>query len=1296
MNAPQPHTLRPLALRFALHGSRLIEASAGTGKTFTISALYLRLVLGHGGEAAFHRELLPPEILVVTFTEAATRELRDRIRARLVEAARVFRGELLGDDLLKEFKRDFAEDLWSACARRLDIAAQWMDEAAVSTIHGWCQRMLREHAFDSGSLFTQTLETDHSELKALVVRDYWRQQCYPLNNEALDWVIEHWKTPDTLLKAIQPLLNNTGLATAKATLSLAQLLEENLQQKAHALAALKAPWVIWLDEIDRILHTGIAQKAVHGKWLQAKRTDDWLAKIRDWRDGDAVELDLTDAAWARLCSAGIVEAWKMGDAPHHGAFVAMDTLREQLEGLDAPFEAARRHAGVWVSQRFDEEKRRRAEMGFDDMLSRLYEALHGENGDRLAQVIRTQFPVAMIDEFQDTDPQQYRIFDRIYQLTELKHAESESGDANLLSTEQTATTGLFLIGDPKQAIYAFRGADIHTYLSAKHATHGRHESLDTNFRSSRSMVNAVNRLFLLAEQRQAGEGESGQGAFLFRDGSDNPLPFMPVQAKGRAEHWCVRRTSDAALIPQPALTFWQAEQDEPLSGGAYRAQMAASAASEITELLNLGQHNRAGFKDGEQLTPVKPSDIAVLVRNFTEAQAIRTELAALGVRSVYLSDKDSIFNSQEALDLMLWLRACAEPEQDRLLRAALASRTLGLTLYELEQLNQDERNWERRVMQFRDYRSRWRRQGVLPMLHQLLHDFGLPSRLVQRSDGERALTNILHLAELLQQAAANLDGEQALTRYLSERVLGEGDTNDEQVLRLESDAALVRVVTIHKAKGLEYPLVFLPFICAFRDTKSNEPVKVHDGDHNQLVLSPNAAQLEQADQARLAEDLRLLYVALTRSRHACWLGMADLKGRSKGSILHRSAIGHLLGGGAVLTRSSDLTDWLSPLAEVDVEANEIVQVTAPEPSGLKLQDLSEIQAEPVWRKPQRRAAEHWWIASYSALRTGAINQEKAAHLKPEHLKPEDLKPEHRYEDLSPENAAAASIADDEQETVLMPAATSLVDASLHGFPRGPNPGTFLHGLLELAAAESFNGESLALTEQIARRCELRGLNDWAEPLTVWLGQLLRTPLAGTGLLSGSGLNESEPAPPQLPVCLNALTTYQPELEFWLEASQVNVRVLDSLVQKAVLPHIVRAELLPDTLNGMFKGFIDLVFEYQGRYFVVDYKSNWLGAADEDYTQTAMIEQIVKHRYDLQYVLYLLALHRQLKLRLPDYDYDLHMGGAIYWFIRHPQGQYFERPPKALIESLDDLFNGEFDNKSNGELADGSNEEQAHV
>jgi len=1207
---------RPLALRFPLHGSRLIEASAGTGKTFTISALYLRLVLGHGGEQAFARELLPPEILVVTFTDAATRELRDRIRARLVEAARVFREEAEGDDLLRQLRADFPPERWPACACRLDIAAQWMDEAAVSTIHGWCQRMLREHAFDSGSLFTLTLETDHSELLAQVTRDYWRLHCYPLQGDALSWVMNRWGHPDNLLRSVRPLF---GERAAAGETSLATLLDAALQEQARALKALKEGWCEWADEIRQLLDQAVADKVVDGRKIQARYYQNWCEKLRHWSLGDEAALDL-GTGFTRLTPEGLAECWKQGSPPRHPALEAMCELPRRLKQLAGPDEAARRHAAAWICQRFEQEKRQRAEMGFDDMLTRLDAALQSDNGERLAQVIRTQFPVAMIDEFQDTDPLQYRIFDRIYAI------EDNRPDC-----------GLFLIGDPKQAIYAFRGADIHTYLRARRAMTGRLDDLDTNFRSSQPMVDAVNRLFQQAEARS-----EGQGAFLFREGADNPLPFSRVKARGREELWQVEGQTP------PALTLWQLPSAEPLANTFYRREMAARAASEITRLLVLGQQGEAGFAQAGELAPLKPSDIAVLVRDGSEAQAIRGELARRGVRSVYLSDKDSVLASQEARDLLLWLRACAEPDVDRCLRAALASRSLGLELAELEQLNQDERVWERRVMQFRDYHQRWQRQGVLPMLRQLLHDFGLPQRLMQRSDGERALTNLLHLAELLQQAAAELDGEQALIRHLAALLAGEGAAAEEQVLRLESDAALVRVVTIHKSKGLEYPLVFLPFICSFRPAEGGRPLQLQDGDSRRLVLEPDEEDIERADRERLGEDLRLLYVALTRARHACWLGIADLKkGNAKASLLHRSALGYLLGGGQPLSASGLLASWLEPLEK----PGECLLRPAPEANDSSYREATLEQAEPSWPTPARRAAEHWWIASYSALRTGDSLESSIE----------------RFDDAAPENPAAQKAADDERESVPVVGPVGLA-GSLHLFPRGPNPGTFLHGLLEMAGRDGFAqvaSDPAALREQIARRCQRRGLDAWIEPLNSWLGSLLTTPLK----LEGDAR-----------VSLAELTVYQPELEFWFETQRVDVRQIDALVQRHVLPGVPRPALLPDRLNGMFKGFIDLVFEHQGRYYVVDYKSNWLGEGDAAYTDEAMQATVASHRYDLQYVLYLLALHRQLQLRLPDYDYERHVGGALYLFLRGSrapgQGIHRARPPRELIEALDALFKGQ--------------------
>jgi exodeoxyribonuclease V beta subunit len=1215
-----PHELSlelPLALRFPLHGSQLIEASAGTGKTFTISALYLRLVLGHGGDAGFARELLPPQILVVTFTDAATKELRDRIRTRLAEAARFFRDEIAApDSLIAELRSQFSADQWSACASRLDIAAQWMDEAAVSTIHSWCQRMLREHAFDSGSLFTQTLETDHSDLLSEVLRDYWRRFCYPMSGDALNWVRANWSSPSALLPRVRALF---GSDRSVATQEPAELIAASLLERREHLTSLKAPWAAWAAELLVICLDAVSSKAVDGRKMQERYFRPWFDKISTWASDDSLEqLDL-GTGFTRLTPDGFAEAWK-GEPPVHPALEAMLELKAAIDGLPTPDAAVIEHAAQWVGARFEEEKRRRAEMGFDDMLLRLDAALRGPGGERLATLIREQFPVALIDEFQDTDPVQYRIFDSIYQL------EDSSPD-----------TGLFLIGDPKQAIYAFRGADIFTYLRARKATTGRWHTLDTNFRSSDAMVEAVNHVFARAEQSPA-----GRGAFLFRDGESNPVPFASVKSQGRKEVFQVDGQ------PLPALNVWQLESEQPVAGATYRQQLAATCASQIVHLLNEGQQGRAGFaKPGEALRGVLPADIAILVRDGKEAQAVRGELSARGVRSVYLSDKDSVFAAQEAHDLLAWLKACAEPDSERTLRGALACITLNLSLSELEQLNQDELAWEARVMQFRGYRTIWRTQGVLPMLRRLLHDFHLPQTLISRNDGERILTNLLHLSELLQQAAAELDGEQALIRHLSEHLALSGQAGEEQILRLESDEQLVKVVTIHKSKGLEYPLVFLPFICSSKPVDGSRlPLHFHDADGNpQISLKPTEALIEQADNERLAEDLRLLYVALTRACHACWLGVTDLKrGAGGGSVLHRSALGYLLGGGAALSESTGLSIWLRELAQ-DCTAVNILALPAPTAETFSPPRNDATLLKP--RQPKRRAAENWWIASYSALRIGDSLSDG---------------------DESPDSPQAQKLFDDERLDPDAPREVLVSGGDIHRFPRGPNPGTFLHGLLEWAGREGFEvaaADPVKLEKAVGSRCNRRGWQGWIPTLTDWMQHLLSVPLA---------LGVGEPA-----VSLAQLTHYQIEMEFWFACHKVDVAKMDALVRRHTHIGMPRAAAEAASLNGMFKGFIDLTFEHQGRYYVADYKSNWLGPDDESYTEQAIVASMLDNRYDLQYVLYLLALHRQLKARLADYDYDRHMGGALYLYLRGNRaashGAYFTRPPRELIESLDLLFQG---------------------
>ena len=446
--------------------------------------------------------------------------------------------------------------------------------------------------------------------------------------------------------------------------------------------------------------------------------------------------------------------------------------------------------------------------------------------------------------------------------------------------------------------------------------------------------------------------------------------------------------------------------------------------------------------------------------------------------------------------------------------------------------------------------------------------------------------------------------------------------------------------------------MFLPFACAYRaEEGASLPLRYHD-DQGQLrrTFKPSAEELARADDERLAEDLRLLYVALTRARHACWVGVADLKrGRSKDSGFARSALGYLATGGEPLASSASVGAALTTL--IGAQPDTLI-LPLPEASPTRLPEAREAPVPLKALTARRAAREDWWIASYSALRIGTrlgeAREEGQLNL-----------------ELDLDTPAAQKLFDDDRlapDEARQPAGGE----DLHRFPRGPGPGTFLHSLLEWVGEEGFAAIQAAperLDDLIARRCQRRGWNHWIPILQSWLRQLLALPLPLPG-----GTQR-----------LGELARYQVEMEFWFATHGVDLERLDDLVRRGTQGGQARPVLEPGQLNGLFKGFIDLVFEHEGRYFVVDYKSNWLGAEAGAYTRAAMEAAVLAKRYDLQYVLYSLAVHRLLKARLPDYSYERHFGGALYLFLRgcDPAGHgvFVERPSAALIETLDLLFSG---------------------
>lgn len=1247
-----PSRERPVALDLPLQGSQLIEASAGTGKTFTIALLYVRLVLGHGqpdGDLSrtgngFCRPLVPPEILVVTFTEAASLELRDRIRERLVQATEAFRavdesdGLVEQDPLLAGLRADFALESWPRCAHSLQMAAEWMDDAAISTIHSWTQRMLKEHAFDSGRLFRQDVVKDLTQPTLEAVTDYWRSRVYPLSESQAAVMVALFRSPQGLHAQLRKLLQreDATLVFGGEPVSGADL-DGILARAADSGDALHAAEAgareAYRRSSDQVHDTLQRLRSVmNGTTFKGVNRDatfaDWLNELADWGAG---QRSLEEAPFVQKLARDRLKLKKGGVLPALALFDALQAWHEQQAArLQAQLElrpAVLADARGWVGQRLASQLESRAQMGFDDMIRGLARALDGggdgKSGETLARRIRTQFPVAMIDEFQDTDPLQYRIFQRIYNVG---HATQE--------------TALILIGDPKQAIYGFRGGDIHTYLAAREATRGCHHTLGTNFRSSEAMVNAVNQLFASAEDAYP------RAAFRFADPDNrdqNPLPFHSVDASGRRQQLLL----DAE--PAPALTGWLLTGDDNgcLDKKAYLRVAARHCANRIVGWLNQGDTQRAGFlaAEGDTLAPLKAGDIAVLVRDRKEAKAIREALSARGLASVYLSDRDSVFATAEARDLHHWLRAMASPEDPAILRIALATATLGHSLRWLDALQRDELAWEATQEDFMHYRELWQRRGVLPALRQLLHDFHVPESLLGRSEGERVLTNILHLAEWAQQASDSLDGDHALIRLLGEHIAEPG--SDEQVLRLESDADLIQVVTIFKSKGLEYPVVALPFLCTYREVEARYGSPLYHLQHQPVLELASKKDLaragfQRADDERLSEEIRLLYVALTRARYATFVGLAPLAvGAGSTTTLHKSALGYLLAGGEKIPDLQSLRACWQSHAERCAH----IHLEAGDSTDTRYEGSARPAAGKAARVPAHAPFQPWWIASYSALRyLGA--------------------------DDAPETAGA-EVGDEERGPEAVPRPQDEPQrpeaGTLHAFPRGPEPGTFLHGVLEDLANAGFDralGDE-GLLALIAERCRRRGWDIHIPALHHGLQAWLTTPLAQKG--------DSGPT-------LAHIQRYRAEPDFWFATSSASTGTVDRLLQAGLFPGAPRPPLGERRLNGLMKGFIDLLAQHEGRFYVIDWKSTWLGVDDSAYHAEAMRDALLEKRYDLQLAIYLVALHRHLRHTLGNaYDYERDVGGAMLVFLRgieaSSRGVVTVKPELSFIQALDDCLAG---------------------
>ncbi|BBN81977.1 RecBCD enzyme subunit RecB [Pseudoalteromonas sp. A25] len=1165
-------------------GSSLIEASAGTGKTYTITGLYLRCLLGLQVSEQPSAPLSVEQILVVTFTEAATQEIKERVRARILLARDTLLGQPCKDELVNSVLSQVDDPHYAFVL--LDAAAKSIDEAAIFTIHGFCQRMLKQHAFESNVAFNLEFVLDESELVLEAIKDHWRSFVYPLDRDTTQAIIEHYKSPQSLAKDVISALNKEQ-ATITPQLDLQTVLAARTQYQQQAQKFKQS--LLRSDFFSVLASSGLAKNKTPGRVANIDaliaycQNDDWYFEFGSAKHSFSI---WGEAALSN--PANYKKGAKLIEHPMLSEFDKMAQLHEQVStGLKI---AILQHSVVEVRRLLRAHKQQHGLISPDDLLRQLYEALKSEQGDVLVAKIAQLFPVAMIDEFQDTDPIQYGIFDTVY--------------------GRDGASALTMIGDPKQAIYGFRGADIFTYIYAKKQVEECNQyTLATNYRSATGVVAAVNAIF-----------SNHEHSFIF----NKAIPFISVTAHGKSED--SRFSSN--LLGNAALQFSVYKDDAPITSKS-KAQpvLAKHYANKIAQLLIEAQEGKALIGKNA----VQAGDICVLVRDRGEASIIKSALSSLAIPSVYLA-RDSIFSQPISLAILSFLEVLHGKYDEAALRGILVSPLFALDYQQVFQLRTNEQQWQSYLDQFSALQKLWYKQGAMAMLEQLLVQNKLQALWqAQGYNVERWLTDYRHLAELLQQKQIELDGTLRVLRWLATQT--QQASQDSAQVRLESDADLVKIVTMHASKGLEYPIVYLPFVSSYRE--ASDVLFHRDG---QLVYALDADKDEQAlaEQERLAEDIRLLYVALTRAIHFCDVGLFNVAaGRSKKPGITQTAIGYALFGAQSFATQAlwhealesfcaghrDIKlNWLSD----DVQA--AAQVAAP------LTQPQSLSVKPVTAQIER----NWRATSFSQL-------SYQSHVDDRPLGALD---ENHQLDLPDQGVHLANISQDS-----------------YTFPKGAKPGSCLHEIFELIDFTSpdlpASNEQLPLSEAIEKSLSKYHIDEqWQMPVYDWIKGCLQCQLN-----TEIGLQLAKLAPQD---CLV-------EMEFYLPLEPLNATQLNRLVSDITGQH---SQLSFDSVKGLLKGFIDLIFVYQGKYYILDYKSNYLGDNPDDYQADNLKLAMDAHQYHLQYMIYSVALHRLLIQRVKDYQPETHLGGVYYLFLRalpDEAGVFFNQLSTEQLLKLDALF-----------------------
>ena len=1194
-------------LNIELKKQVLVQASAGTGKTYTITSLFTRLVC----EGYF-----VDSILVVTFTEAAAGELKHRIRNKLVFALNLFENinkhkHYENDDfasyLFKGSKHDIAIK-----KSRIKTAIACFDEASIMTIHSFCLQILKENAFESRTFFNVKLTSDSLSIIREIVLDFTSIEINNLDPFFLTFLTFkkfHTKNFIPILKKV--------LSRPLIKILPQNILFQDVSQKYKEIS-LKISNILKHQEQD-IINIFLTHKGINKRSYNKNNVKKWIDKAKY----DALKsnhiFNMTekgDSLYKFTCSRLSHKNKKNIDVPKHEFFNLCEKILKLSNILEKNILAIKLKFINFAVKELKKQKENLRIYFFDDLINSLANALEGKQGKILLSQIRKKYLAGLIDEFQDTDQRQYFIFSKIFSNDSL--------------------SPFFMIGDPKQAIYGFRGGDIFAYLKACKDAKKRVYTLRENWRSDPLLVNSVNKLFL-----------KKHNPFIFKD-----IEFYPVQTPESAENRLIKNNKKASSLQILFInsknqdTNQEQNIDKDKQGFIKKTWLEKNipliTAQDIAGLL-LSNHQ---LKKEKLLQKIMPQDIAVLVRTNIQAENINKTLGKLGIPS-YLLKTSSVFDSKEADDIADFLCAVLEPENLGFLRASLTSNLFGFLGNDIFNLNQDKDSLNKLQELFRSFKDIWEQKSFSIMIQKMFHS---NKALSETKDciNQRSLTNYYHIAELISQAELlNHFSPILLLKWFINQQIPEMREEYSDELRLKSDQKGVAIVTIHKSKGLEYPIVYLPYMWEGNSNLLKQDYAFFHDHNNMETLDLGSEKKEFSKKQALleeqAENTRILYVAITRAASFCkifWGCFKSVENSALGKILHNNG---------------DFSEkiMMNDIRQLQQQTNNNITLEIYEPltNSLFLDNLNKKKEKLKNKKFTMDIVQDWRFSSFSQISAA----------------PEISTIKNTMKNDFFDKTNNINLLDKEIKNLSgLNSNITLID-----FPKGADAGDFFHNIFE-------NLDFQAKEDEIINVIEFN-LIKFGFKKDKWINYIKKAVLE---IINTQFLKDySDFSLRQIK------NNYRfNEMEFLFPFKSISKQVFANVFKKYMnnpVADIYAQKILNLELNsfkGYMKGFIDLVFRFKNKWYIVDYKSNFLGNIYKDYSIDNINSAMMEHHYFLQYHIYVIALHKYLKFRIKDYNYNTDFGGVLYLFIRgmHPKcekdfGIFYDKPSFALIEKLLQTF-----------------------